>query len=183
MNKHNRTGAIVVIAMIAALTAACSATPTQRSTGQTLDDGVVNSRVKAALIANDQTKARQIDVVVYRGDVQLNGFVDSDTAKMAAASTAKNIEGVKSVQNNLQIRAADRSAGQAVDDTMITARVKTALIGDPRTKASQIEVTTNDGLVQLGGFVDSGTSKSAAAELARSIDGVKGVKNELEVRQ
>lgn len=183
MNKHTRPGAIVITVMIAALMAACSATPTQRSAGQTLDDGVLTSRVKAALVENDQTKARQIDVEVYRGDVQLNGFVDSTAAKMAAANTAKSVEGVKSVQNNLQIRDADRSAGQAIDDTMITARVKTALIGDPRTKASQIEVSTNDGLVQLGGFVDNSTSKAAAAELARSVEGVKGVNNKLEVRE
>lgn len=183
MNKHKRTGAMIMAAMIAILATACSNTPAQRSAGQTLDDGVVASRVKAALVANDQTKARQIDVEVYRGDVQLNGFVDSNAARTAAVSAVQNVEGVKSVQNNLQIRAADRSAGQAVDDTMITARVKTALIGDPRTKAMQIEVSTNDGLVQLGGFVDNSTSKAAAAELARSVEGVKDVKNELEIRQ
>lgn len=183
MNKHKHTGMVALAALFSVLIAACAATPTQRSTGQTVDDGVLTTRVKAALIGNDQTKARQIDVEVYKGDVQLNGFVDTNDAKMAAASTAKNVTGVKSVQNNLQIRDSDRTAGQAVDDTLITARVKTALIGDPRTKATQIEVSTNAGFVQLGGFVDSSNSKAAAAELARAVDGVKGVKNEIEIRE
>ncbi|MGC3979764.1 MAG: BON domain-containing protein [Steroidobacteraceae bacterium] len=180
MNRHLHTGMAAAV-MLAALLSACASTSTQRSTGQSVDDGVLTSKINAALIRNDQTKARQINVEVYKGEVQLNGFVDSAEAKAAASTATRSVEGVKSVQNNLQIRA-DRSAGQAIDDTVITARVKTALIGDSRTKASQIEVSTNAGVVQLGGFVDSAASKSVAAELARAVDGVKSVQNELQVK-
>lgn len=182
MYKHKRTSVVIASVMLAIMTG-CSSAPSQRSAGQTLDDGVVATKVKSALIANDQTKARQIDVEVYKGEVQLNGFVDSNAAKMAAADTAKNVEGVQSVKNNLQVSTAERSAGDVVDDTVITARVKSALVGDPRTKAMQIEVDTNNGMVQLGGFVDSAAGKAAAAELASGVEGVKGVKNAIEVRQ
>lgn len=181
MNKHLRFGSGALAAMLMVVLTACAGGASQRSAGQSLDDGVLVGRVKSALISNDETKARQINVEVYRGEVQLNGFVDSEAARTAANATANKVEGVKSVRNNLQIRA-DRSAGEAIDDSVITARVKAALIGDSRTKAHQIEVETNSGVVQLGGFVDSANSKAAAAELARSIDGVKSVKNELEVK-
>jgi hyperosmotically inducible protein len=180
-NKASPRMAIVFTSMVMMLIAGCAGTASQRSTGETVDDGVLTSRVKTALIKNDETKARNIDVEVYRGEVQLNGFVDSAAEKAAAATTARSVQGVQAVRNNLEIRA-DRSAGEVVDDTIIVARVKAALIGDTRTKAHQIEVQANDGMVQLGGFVDSSASKAAAAEVARSVSGVKSVSNDLQVR-
>lgn len=180
MNKFLKRCVAALAATL--LVSACSSGPLHRTTGETVDDSVVLARVKSALISNEATKARQIDVEVYRGAVQLNGFVDSEAAKAAANTTAKSVEGVTSVRNNLQIRAADRSAGQVVDDGMIAAKVKSALIGDSRTKAHQIEVSVNAGVVQLGGFVDSANSKAAAAELARSVDDVKSVENRIQIR-
>jgi hyperosmotically inducible protein len=69
-----------------------------------------------------------------------------------------------------------------VDDGTITARVRTALIDDPRTRSHQIEITTNAGVVQLGGFVDSAANKAAAEQVARRVPGVDRVTNSLEVR-
>lgn len=181
LNKTSPRMAIVFTSMLLMFVAGCAGTASQRSTGETVDDGVLTSRVKTALIKNDQTKARNIDVEVYRGEVQLNGFVDSAAEKAAASTTARGVQGVQAVRNNLEIRA-DRSVGEVVDDTIIIARVKAALIGDERTKAHQIEVKANDGMVQLGGFVDSSASKAAAAEVARSVTGVKSVSNDLQVR-
>jgi hyperosmotically inducible periplasmic protein len=179
--NRSRGTAIVVTSLLMLFAAGCAGTTAQRSAGNVIDDGVLISRVKTALIRNDETKARQIDVEVYRGEVQLNGFVDSATEKAAAATTARSVQGVQAVRNNLQIRA-DRSAGEVVDDAVIVARVKTALVGDERTRAYQVEVKANDGVVQLGGFVDSQASKSAAAEIARSVNGVRRVSNNLEIR-
>lgn len=182
MNKSLCRSALVVTTAVTLLMAGCAGTAARRSTGEVVDDGVLTTSVKTALIENDKVKARQIDVQSYRGEVQLNGFVDSESAKAAAGSAARQVSGVRSVKNNLQIRA-DRSAGEVIDDGVITARVKAAFIADPRTKAHQIEVTTNAGIVQLAGFVDSVSSKNAAAELATAIDGVRSVSNRLQVRQ
>ncbi|MFT3906367.1 MAG: BON domain-containing protein [Steroidobacteraceae bacterium] len=150
--------------------------------GAHVDDSVVTAKVKAALIKDPATKARQIDVETHEGTVQLNGFVDSSDAKMAAASVARGIEGVKSVDNNLEVRAGDRSAGNVVDDTVITTKVKTALIEDSRTKAYQIEVKTYKGVVSLGGFVDSSDARKTAANLAAAVQGVTRVDNGLTVK-
>jgi osmotically-inducible protein OsmY len=72
--------------------------------------------------------------------------------------------------------------GRAIDDTVITAKVKAALVADAVTKAHQINVETRQGEVLLSGFVDSKEARSRAAELARTVDGVRGVKNSLELR-
>jgi len=185
MNRTKRSLALVPTLLAALFAVACSTVPqgsdAPRSAGETIDDGVITARVKTALIEDDRTKARQIDVDTYEGNVQLNGFVDTAAARTAAVQVARNVKGVRSVKNNLQIRAADRTVGQTFDDATITARVKTALIGDPRTKAFRINVTTNDGIVQLGGSAPSREGKAAAEELARSVPGVKDVSNDLRI--
>src|SRR5262245_1532492 len=59
------------------------------------------------------------------------------------------------------------NVGRAVDDSVITAKVKSALIADPVTKAHQIQVETYQGEVQLSGFVDDAQARSRASEVAR----------------
>src|SRR3954468_17530613 len=68
-----------------------------------------------------------------------------------------------------------KSAGEQIDDSVTTGRVKAALIADPVTKAHEIDVETFKGTVQLNGFVDSAQSKERAAEVARKTEGVKSV--------
>jgi osmotically-inducible protein OsmY len=89
---------------------------------------------------------------------------------------------VTSVRNNLRVQGQERTASAVVDDSVITTRVKSALIADARTKAYQIEVATEKGTVQLGGFVDSANAKRAAEEVAASVEGVKAVQNGVAVK-
>ncbi len=75
-----------------------------------------------------------------------------------------------------------QAPAEVIDDGVVTAKVKAALIEDPVTKAHQINVETFKGTVQLSGFVESDETRSRALELARDIDGVRNVKDALEVR-
>ena len=93
------------------------------------------------------------------------------------------IVGVLAVASACSATRTQQSAGEVIDDSVLTSKVKVALIDDPTTKAGQINVETYRGVVQLGGFVDSTTMKARAGELARSVDGVKDVRNDLEIRQ
>ena len=68
-----------------------------------------------------------------------------------------------------------------INDTWITAKTKIALAADSRVKGRQIDVETAQGVVLLRGKVDSGAARQAAAEIAQMLDGVKSVKNDLEV--
>jgi hyperosmotically inducible protein len=146
-------------------------------------DSTITGSVKSALTSNDQTKARQINVETQDGVVQLNGFVDSAAAKAAAEATAKNVEGVKSVKNNLSIRDPDRSTGQAVDDTVIAAKVKGEIAGKAGLgTAADVNVEVNSGVVELSGFVATADEKAKAAEVARNINGVKSVKNNIALK-
>ena len=72
--------------------------------------------------------------------------------------------------------------GQYVDDTVITAKVKAAFAEDPTVKATQVQVETYKGTVQLSGFVDSREAEQRAIELARKVNGVQSVKDDMELR-
>jgi hyperosmotically inducible protein len=72
--------------------------------------------------------------------------------------------------------------GQYIDDSVITGKVKAALIEDPLTKAIEINVETFKGVVQLSGFVVSQAAADRAVELARGVAGVKSVKNDMRIK-
>ena len=72
--------------------------------------------------------------------------------------------------------------GEYIDDSVITAKVKAALIGDPTTKATEVNVETFKGVVQLSGFVSSQAAANRAVELARGVGGVKGVTNDMRLK-
>ena len=74
------------------------------------------------------------------------------------------------------------STGGYVDDTAITTKVKTAIFGESTLKTMQINVKTFKGEVQLSGFVNSEESVKKAGEVARSVNGVVSVKNDLIVK-
>ena len=162
--------------------AACSATRTQRAPGEQVDDAVLLTSVKSALVASPVTEAGEINVDVNRGVVKLAGFVDTPKEKSTAGDVARNVDGVKTVQNDIAVKQGTETAGEVIDDSILTAKVKTALIESPDTKAHQINVETKEGVVQLSGFVDSAAAKTAATNVARSVTGVKDVKNELSIK-
>lgn len=74
------------------------------------------------------------------------------------------------------------TAGEYVDDSIVTSRVKAALFNEPTLKSMQISVKTYQGTVQLSGFVDSGDSVRRAGDVASRVEGVKSVRNDLIVK-
>ncbi|MCC2956400.1 BON domain-containing protein [Massilia sp. IC2-477] len=69
-----------------------------------------------------------------------------------------------------------------VDDATITAGVRAAIVDDPMLKVADIAVETEQGVVQLSGFVSSADSVAAAASVARTVRGVKSVRNDLRLK-
>ena len=74
------------------------------------------------------------------------------------------------------------SVGQYIDDAALTANVKAAIVADPRLKAGEINVETYQGTVQLSGFVAQADDVAKAAQVARTVKGVKSVKNDLRLK-
>jgi hypothetical protein len=78
--------------------------------------------------------------------------------------------------------AKSEGTGEYVDDTVITAKVKTAILGESTLKSSEINVETFKGVVQLSGFVNSKSDVNKAVVVAQNVKGVKSVKNDMRVK-
>jgi osmotically-inducible protein OsmY len=79
--------------------------------------------------------------------------------------------------------ATQESTGEYFDDSVLTTKVNTSILGDSRLKLLDINVETFKGVVQLSGFVDSESAAKRAVELARTVKGVKSVNNSLIVKK
>lgn len=162
--------------------AGCASSPTSESAGQYVDNSVVTASVKEKFLADPGIKSLKIEVETFKGVVQLSGFVDSADQKARAEQIAGGVDGVKSVKNDLVVLKKGETAGQYLDNSAVTAKVKAKIAEDPHLSAFAIEVETKRGIVQLSGFVDSAAQRTAAGRLARSVEGVKSVKNSLVVK-
>lgn len=151
--------------------------------GTEIDDSVLTARIKAALLADPDIKSFDFKIETRKGEVQLSGFVDSQAQVERATSVARWVPGVKSVQNNVSMKGAATTVGNEVDDGVLTTKVKTALLADANISSFDIAVATRKGEVQLSGFVDSLSQVERAMEVARGIEGVRSVSNEMSVKK
>ena len=95
---------IVLCTLLLASLVSCAGSNTRQSTGQFVDDSTITAKVKAAIFDEDSLKSLQITVVTFKGTVQLSGFVDSTKSVNKAGQVARNVEGVKSVKNDLVVK-------------------------------------------------------------------------------
>ena len=151
-----------------------------RSTGTVLDDATITARVKTALIGESEVKARDIDVDTVSGVVSLSGYLDSRQEVERAVAVARKVEGVKQVKNELKV--GSRTAGQVVDDQVLGAKVKAKLMEAPGIRSLNIDVDVYSGTVTLTGTVNGKAQKKKVLGLVRSVAGVKGVMDNLQVR-
>ncbi len=172
---------VVLTTLALCLATACTSTRTQKSAGEGIDDAVIGTKIKAALIGDPVTEAHHIDVQVFKGRVQLNGFIESAAEGTQAAKLARDVGGVVAVDNNLKVRA-EKTAGTVMDDTALMGKVKAALIGDSRTKSNEIELAINQGVVQMAGFVDNAATRTAALDIVRGVNGVVRIDNQMVIK-
>jgi hyperosmotically inducible periplasmic protein len=173
---------------------------TARGSDQPIDDSVITTKVKARLVKDKQVHARDIEVKTVNGVVELSGTARTRREASKAASIARNVKGVKSVKNDIQVAAAsapapasekapakDRPAtakgsDQPVADSVITTKVKALYVKDKDVSFTTVEVKTVNGVVHLGGTAKSKEEAAKAASLARDVEGVKSVKNDIRVQ-
>jgi hyperosmotically inducible protein len=82
----------------------CAGTARQESAGEYIDDTWITTRVKAALVGDEQVKATEVNVETFKGVVQLSGFVSSEAAMAQAVRVAQGVRGVTSVENSMLIK-------------------------------------------------------------------------------
>ena len=113
----------------------------------------------------------------------LSGFVDNAVQMERAVTLTRAIEGVKAVDNKVSLKSGTTTVGNKVDDSVITTRVKAALLADSSIKSLDITVVTRKTEVKLSGFVNNQVQIDRALEVARGIEGVTQVSNDMSIKK
>ena len=181
---------LILIITLAALVTGCDKRPNEgpknsaTAVGASIDDSVVTTKVKSALFADPDVKSFDIKVETRQGVVQLSGFIDSQTRVERALDIARRVEGVKSVENHMTVKGdATSSAGNILDDSVITGKIKSSFLADAEVKGLDIGVVTHQGEVQLSGFADSRAQIDRAKQIASRVEGVKRVTDKMSVKK
>lgn len=151
--------------------------------GNFMDDSGITAKVKAALVDDKNIKSTDISVKTENKVVTLSGFVESQAQAEQAVATAKKVEGVTSVSDKLHVRdAKQQSVKGYAGDAATTSEIKAKLLADSIVPSRHVKVETTDGVVQLSGEVKSSAQSEKAESIAKSVEGVKSVKNDLKVK-
>ena len=146
-------------------------------------DAWLAMKVKTMLLFHRNVSA-MTEVNAKDGIVTLQGKATSQAQKDLTTEYTKDVEGVKDVKNEMTVSAPSkktRTVGNKIDDASITAQVKMTLLLHRSTSALKTSVTTKKGVVTLGGKASNAAEKDLATKFASSVNGVKSVKNQMNI--
>jgi len=151
-------------------------------------DAWIALKVRTILLVHANVSATATKVDVVGGAVTLTGTVDNLAQKDLTEAYVKDIDGVKSVSNDLVVKegpaasGSDRTVSDKIDDASITSQVKYELLAHRSTSAVKTKVTTTNGMVMISGDADSAAEKDLVTKLASGVRGVQSVENDMMVR-
>jgi osmotically-inducible protein OsmY len=147
-------------------------------------DAWLRDKVKVTLLFHRSVSAGTTEVDVKDGIVTLRGDAASQAQKELTTEYAKDVEGVKDVNNEMTVTKTSkktRTVGEKIDDASITAQVKMALLYHRSTSALNTKVETKRGVVTLYGKASNAAELNLATKLVNDVNGVKGVKNRMTI--
>lgn len=147
-------------------------------------DAWLATKVKSTLLYHRSVSGFKTEVDVKDGIVTLRGNAPSQAQKELTAEYARDIEGVKGVNNEMTVTKTSkktRTMGDKVDDASITALVKMTLLSHRSTSALNTSVTTKNGVVTLTGKAKNSAEQDLATKLAKDVNGVKSVENRMTI--
>jgi hyperosmotically inducible protein len=162
------------------------ATPHSDGVGAAITDTAITAKVKAQFVGDKRLKGSDISVTTTNGVVSLTGSAPSSDAATTAKQLASSVDGVKSVDNQVNTPSladtvaaksdkAAKKTGKYASDSWITTKVKSQLLADSITKGLDIDVTTTKGVVALSGTAGSKDAADHAEDIAKQVKGVKSV--------
>jgi hyperosmotically inducible periplasmic protein len=144
-------------------------------------DGWMALKIRGLLLVKGNVSATSTKVEVKEGNVTLSGTADNIAQKELTGLYAHEIDGVKTVQNDIVVT--DKlTMGEKIDDASITTQVKFALLAHKSTSALNTKVVTSDGVVLVTGEADSDAEVSLVTKLASDVRGVTSVTNKMIVK-
>ena len=103
MKQFKLIASFILVAVFATILG-CASTSSKEGTGEYIDDSVITTKVKAAILNDETLKSSEVNVETFKGVVQLSGFVNSEADIATAASVARGVKGVTSVKNDMRLK-------------------------------------------------------------------------------
>ena len=148
-------------------------------------DTWISMKVKAALLYRRNVSGTKTEVYVKDGIVTLKGVAANQAQKDLTTEYAKDIDGVKGVQNEIVVSTSletrGETTGEKIDDASITAQVKGSLLWHRSTSMLNTKVSTTDGVVTVSGTAKNEAEKALVTKLATDINGVQSVVNNMTI--
>jgi hyperosmotically inducible periplasmic protein len=164
-------GACIAAGLLTAMTASVGSADVK--------DSWITTKAKIALLTSDGFSVNGANVDTVNGNVTIHGKVSKAADKERAEQTVREVDGVKSVKNLLQVVPESQKKAVAISDSNIKTRVQTSLRSDKRLDDIKV-ASVNNGLVLLSGKAHGIDEKLVAIESAYSVDGVRRVATEIE---
>lgn len=168
------------------VTQVISTIKTEEEADEDSSDKWIGRKVNFSLLFHRNVAMGPITVEVESGIVTLSGNASSQAQKDLTAEYASDIDGVKSVVNNITViddsEMMERSPGEKIDDASVTAQVKSVLKNHRSTRETDIKVITRKGKVTLTGIAQNDAEKSLVSKRVSDVKGVDKVNNEMTVR-
>ncbi|MDY0116695.1 MAG: BON domain-containing protein [Sulfurimonadaceae bacterium] len=165
--------------LLAADVAKNNTTKTIHTIGERIDDTVITTQVKMALLLHRSTGAFRTEVTTTNGVVLINGIVQNLAEKDLVTLLVEDIHGVTSVTNNMTIAKLDTKKIEHSDDLAVTAKVRLALALHRSTSVIRTLVSTNNGVVTVSGIALNIAEKELVNKVLEDVDGVKSVINKM----
>ena len=149
-------------------------------------DAWLTRKVKAALTFHRNVNANATQVTTKDGTVRLSGKAISIAQKELTTEYARDVEGVKDVENDMSVaetvESPDRTIIEKIDDASITAQIKLSLLAHRSTSAVKTDIKTVDGVVTVNGMAKNAAERSLVTKLVNDINGVSNVVNHMTIK-
>jgi hyperosmotically inducible protein len=167
---------VCVLPLLTGCGTAYKAAVDQRDVGTFVDDGRIESSVRALYVNDNIVKLRDVSVNSYLGTVYVVGEFESDTQKMRAVKLARQVDGVRKVTIVPFTKRDDPTCG-TTDDLALYAKIKTKLVEDKDIWSTQVDVKTVQCNVVVLGLVANQRDANAIIKHVNSVEGVRTVQN------
>ena len=151
----------------------------RRTPGNYIDDEIIELKVRVAILQDKRLSSQtHVNATSFNGRVLLTGEAPGESLRTRITGIARDIPSVRSVQNEIALMAPS-TLGARTNDTVVTGKVKLALLQDDEVNAAQVKVVTERGIVYLMGLLRQ-AEVDRATEVVRRVAGVRQVVNVME---
>lgn len=175
----------LILPTVTAAVIGFSTTSTAQTNNSEVQDAWLDGKLDTVILLNEHLSTFDVDTDVYNSAAIITGKVDSPSKKMLLTEVAMGVDGIKKVDNQVEITTPEKPLNEkimaGVTDASISTAIETKLLLNTAINSLDVDVETNNKQVTLTGTVDSSVEKDLVEQISMNTFEVKSVKNQLKI--